>query len=154
MKNKDCSQTYFMPLVFFYTKPKTSENQKLPDVFRGLKRDRWHEIGYEAVIQHTFWRIANRQSVARQSINCTTLNTVLVQHPALGIFLPFICVIIRVCIDDKTNNTTLFWIYGLNKNNEIDTKNAAMLFIKTISHWFEHHHILCCQRQNVKRKTL
>ena len=152
MKNKDCSQTYFMPLVFFYAKPKTSENQKLPDVFRGLKRDRWHEIGYEAVIQHTFWRIANRQSVAGSLL--TPLNTVLVQHPALGIFLPFICVIIRVYIDDKTNNTTLFWIYGLNKNNEIDTKNAAMLFIKTISHWFEHHHILCCQRQNVKRKTL
>ena len=113
-----------------------------------------HEIGYDAVIQHTFWRIANRQSVARQSINCTTLNTVLVQHPAFGIFLPFICVIIRVCINNKTNNTVLFWIYGLNKNNEIDTKNAAMLFIKTILHWFEHHHILCCQRQNVKRKTL
>ena len=139
--------------LFLY-QPKTSENHKLPDVFRGLKRDRWLEIGYEAVIQHTFWRIANRQSVARQSINCTTLNTVLVQHPAFGIFLPFICVIIRVCIDDKTNNTTLFWVYCLNLKNEIDTKIAAMLFIKTILHWFEHHHILCCQRQNVKRKTL
>ena len=39
---------YFNPFYatdLFWYPLKTSENQRFPDVFRGIKRDQWHEMG-------------------------------------------------------------------------------------------------------------
>ena len=39
---------YFNPFYatdLFWYPLKTLENQRFPDVFRGIKRDQWHEMG-------------------------------------------------------------------------------------------------------------
>ena len=34
-----------MPMLIFYTSLKTLENQRFSDVFEGIGRNQWHEMG-------------------------------------------------------------------------------------------------------------